>query len=291
MATQQKDKRILDTICIELTAYCPLRCVHCSALASPERMTFVPIEAIELWFSELKELNTTYLSGGEPFAHPDFLDIVQIAARFSTEVVAYTSGTRMVDGKLLPLSVESLRASREAGIDRVDVSLYASMAGLHEAITSTPGSFSATLETARRARAEGLRLGVHFVPIDSAAMEVEKVRQVAYRLGAERFHVLALANQGRAKSRNLSIGPPSHFLSLLRQLSTRQGPDVILSSALRSALDQEDLTPRDQLTPAFIDSRGFVYPGEGHRSRCKRSKLSLLEGNSLLTTLSELNYV
>ena len=74
---------ILDTLCIELTARCPLRCVHCSANAAPERNDFLPYKALASTLPDLGSLSETYLSGGEPFEHPNLLRIIQTARRIS----------------------------------------------------------------------------------------------------------------------------------------------------------------------------------------------------------------
>jgi MoaA/NifB/PqqE/SkfB family radical SAM enzyme len=280
---------LIDTLCIELTARCPLRCVHCSANAAPGRFESLPARLLVEQLGLLGGLREIYLSGGEPFEHPELEQVVQAAARVAPVVVAYTSGTAWREGGIEPLSEQSLRAAREAGLTRADFSVYAAESGAHDAVTLSPGSFEATRESLRRARAVGLGVGVHFVSMRGNAHELERVAQLAREEGAERLHVLGLRAQGRASQRAGELEPSPDFLPLLAGVAAREAArmPVVISRSLRHALGQLQPTERDAHRTAFIDVEGFVYPGEGCRTPAYRTAGSLLRGQRLDELLAQ----
>lgn len=265
----------IHTLCIELTARCALRCTHCSANAAPERNEMLDAQTLVRRLDEVGTLEEVYLSGGEPFEHAELAAIVGASRRVARTVVVYSSGVRMGphgDEALPP----SLIRSVAAGISRVDLSLYADHADAHDAVTQTPGSFVRTLETARRLGEQGVAFGVHHVPVASTS-DVVAVAGLAAELGAVRFHVLAVAAQGR--TRRLDLDEPStKLLHDLRTLQAGSWPfELVVSTGLRRALGQVDPTPRDLLRTAFLDVRGFLHPGEGQRLISLRGRSSLAQ--------------
>lgn len=265
----------IHTLCIELTARCALRCIHCSANAAPERNEMLDARTLVQRLGEVGTLEEIYLSGGEPFEHAEIAAIVEASRRTARTVVAYSSGVWMGPhgDEALPRAV--IR-STAAGVSRVDLSLYAADPDTHDAVTQTPGSFERTLETARRFGEEGIAFGVHHVPVASSG-DVVDVAGLATDLGAVRFHVLAVAAQGRA--RRVAVAEPSaKLLNDLRRLQSRSWPfELVMSAGLRRALGQVEPTPRDMLRTAFLDVRGFLYPGEGERLVSLRGRSSLAQ--------------
>lgn len=147
----------LHTLCVEVTARCPLRCMHCSANAAPERTEMLDARIFEQRLTELGCLSELYLSGGEPFEHSALEALVRAARTVARTVVVYTSGVRMRPAGNESLPAESLRAVVQAGVSRLDVSLYAARAEDHDAVTQIPGSFDHARETLRLLRVSPFR--------------------------------------------------------------------------------------------------------------------------------------
>ena len=104
----------------ELTHRCPLRCVYCSnpiELKSRDREL-----STEDWlrvFGEAAALGMmqAHLTGGEPLARPDILELVAGAQRTGLYTNLITSG--------MPLPDERLAALVEAGLDHIQLSFQA----------------------------------------------------------------------------------------------------------------------------------------------------------------------
>lgn len=266
-----------DTICIELTNGCPLRCVHCSASASPFGVDRLPIGVLVQKLQQLPRLREIYLSGGEPFTHPDFHALLDRSFSLAETVVVYSSGVDHTPVGTTPLSFAELVRAHAAGLSRIDLSLYGASAESHEVVTKTPGSFEATLETARRAWLTNIAVGVHFVPIGKAAAEVRDVFAIAESIHASRFHVLALVPQGRGALRARDHVPSEKFWHDVAALHSTTRCEVVLSSAIRRAIGQSNVTPRDRMLAAHVDCQGYVYPAEGSRSPDRRSRRTIFE--------------
>src|SRR5262245_49078929 len=192
----------LDTLCIEIISRCPLRCVHCSANASPERTERLSRLAFGDVLRELGRIEELYLSGGEPFEHPDLATFISAARSVTKRVIVYSSGIRLDDAGYRALSLDEIQRAADAGMARVDLSLYAATPVRHDEVTTLPGSFELTLQTAGRLRREGVPFGVHFVPIGDNGSELGAVADLTIRLGASRLHVLAPTAQGRGRFLN-----------------------------------------------------------------------------------------
>jgi MoaA/NifB/PqqE/SkfB family radical SAM enzyme len=254
--------RPIETLCVEVTNRCPLRCAHCSAEASPQRGDFFPVEVFAELLGKLDALREVYVSGGEPFEHPEVEQFVRLSSRHATNTVVYSSGTQLVNRGVSPLPAERLARTAMAGLSRIDFSLYSVRADEHDAITRTSGSFTALMETVQTARSLGLPFGIHFVPLVRGGRDVRAVASMARELSAARFHVLAIAPQGRATAMTTTLD--KEFLEEIGTLYTEPGLSVVLSSAIRGALDV-GRTPRDSWASAFVDVHGSVHRSEGQR--------------------------
>lgn len=264
----------LDTLCVEITSRCPLRCLHCSVAAGPERREFLSVSALKDFLSELPRLTEIYLSGGEPFEHPDLLKFVSLGKAEAATVVIYSSGTRRDGGVTLPISTDDLAATACAGVDRIDVSLYGASARDHDEVTQTSGSFVATLTTLRRLRLLGIPFGIHYVPVADGGSNFLPVLNMARTLGASRFHVLAVASQGRG--RTLRASPQPRFYEEVRQLwNDDSNLTFVVSSKTRREAGILDLSHRDSFRVAMLDSSGFLYPNEASRQIEFRSRRAL----------------
>ena len=111
----------------ELTHRCPLHCVYCSnARELQRRDTELRTEAWSRIFQEAAQLGVlqTDLTGGEPLARPDIVDLIRAARTAGLYVSLITSG--------MPLDEARLRCLIEAGLDHLQLSFQ----GAHEEIAN-----------------------------------------------------------------------------------------------------------------------------------------------------------
>lgn len=79
-------------ITIELTNFCPHRCSYCSSSTTDDRAgaTYISV-ALARSLVEGKGYDRINLSGGEPLAHPQFYNILEMCKANAKDVVVYTN--------------------------------------------------------------------------------------------------------------------------------------------------------------------------------------------------------
>jgi MoaA/NifB/PqqE/SkfB family radical SAM enzyme len=139
------------TAYLELTYRCNWRCVFCY---NPRHGDLRPLSLAD-WtavLDDLRELGTLgiVLTGGEPLAHPEFLEIARAARARGFAVRLFTNGSLVTEAM----------ADALAGLDLVGVemSLHGATPATHDRTTGRVGSFAAMLEGLERLRARGVSL-------------------------------------------------------------------------------------------------------------------------------------
>lgn len=81
-----------EEITFELTDYCPNDCKYCSSDCEMERKkaVFLSIKTVQNYLFG-KKFKHIILSGGEPLAHHNFWNILQLCKQHSDDVVIYTN--------------------------------------------------------------------------------------------------------------------------------------------------------------------------------------------------------
>jgi MoaA/NifB/PqqE/SkfB family radical SAM enzyme len=260
------------TLCVELTLRCPLHCNHCSANAGPKRSERLSLSAFGSILANAPPLREIYLSGGEPFEHPELAQIVEMAKARADSVIIYSSGARLLENGLAPIENHELAKIAVRGLDRLDVSIYSVIPREHDTVTEVAGSFKLLMKTIANARSLGIAFGVHYVPLVDGGSRVRSVATLARELGACRFHALALQPLGRAGRKLEEFH--SGFLQEVSSIPSSGTFGVLRSSDIRHALGEQGVTERDLLDAAFFDVQGSARLSEGNRALVPLHRLS-----------------
>lgn len=159
---------------LDVTYRCDLDCVHC--YLTDRQRDELTLEEYEALFDELRALGTLFLlvSGGEIFHRPDGLDILKAAAKRRFELRIITHGGH-IDAEL----AAELAA---IGVRVVAMSIYATDAETHDAITKVPGSWQRTVDAARNLRAVGVPVMFKCVLMDGNRGVVDAMQKLAHDL-------------------------------------------------------------------------------------------------------------
>ncbi len=81
-----------DELTIEITNYCPNHCKYCSSNSSDDfdNALFFDIGSIKDLLSN-NQYEHLIISGGEPLAHPDFYQILELCKLHSKDVIVYSN--------------------------------------------------------------------------------------------------------------------------------------------------------------------------------------------------------
>jgi len=125
----------------EVTAKCNERCIHCYIPHADKTNNIDFAFAISL-LDQLKEMGTLSItfSGGEPFLHPQFYEILEYARKNDFIINVLTNGTIIDESKIERL--------KKLNIAKIQFSIYSMNPEVHDQITKVPGSFKKTYANA-----------------------------------------------------------------------------------------------------------------------------------------------
>lgn len=197
---------MLSEISIEILQRCPNRCIYCSSHSNPQATHLIPFEIIKNVIDEAKSLGckTVCLSGGEPFLHPQILDIISYIAKQQLTCYVYTSGIYMKDEVYSSLPNEYIEAIRGM-VDKVIFNVEADSSTLYDQIMGTDvGGFDMMKKSIIDCVSSGLVVETHVVPMQVNFKHLKSVFEMCYQLGVSKVSILRLVLQGRALE-NLSL--------------------------------------------------------------------------------------
>jgi radical SAM protein len=196
------DPRSIDTddrpfvLIWEVTQACDLACDHCRADAKParhpEELTTAEGKRLLDQAREFGEGQLVVLSGGDPLARPDLLELIEYGTEIGLRMTLTPSGT----SSLTPSVVEDLA---DAGVRRMALSLDGASAESHDEFRGESGSFEQTIEAAEAAREAGLPLQINTTVCASTAGELPALRDRVSDLGAVLWSVFFLVPVGRGR--------------------------------------------------------------------------------------------
>ncbi len=162
---------------LELTHRCNLSCRHCYQF-SP-RGEEMETERWEALLDEVASLGCLFVSftGGEPMLRADLPRLLRAAAEREYVITLQTNGT-LVDAGIA-------RMLGEFPTLRVDVSLYGSTAGTHDALTGVEGSFAAALRGVELLLGEEVPLLLKVTIGSFNLEEAESIASLADSLGVK----------------------------------------------------------------------------------------------------------
>ncbi|WP_135466276.1 pyrroloquinoline quinone biosynthesis protein PqqE [Crenalkalicoccus roseus] len=186
----------------ELTHRCPLRCPYCSnpvALTRPARELDTATWARV--FREAAALGClqVHLSGGEPTARRDIVEIVRAAAEAGLYTNLITAGVTLDAAKVAALV--------GAGLDHVQLSVQDAEGAPADRIAGAAGAHARKREAARLVRAAGLPLTLNAVVHRQNLDRLPALIALAVELGAARLEVAHVQYYGWALANREALLP------------------------------------------------------------------------------------
>jgi PqqA peptide cyclase len=186
----------------ELTHRCPLGCPYCSnPIALESRADEIDTATWARVFGEAADLGVlqVHLSGGEPTARRDIVEITAAAHRASLYTNLITSAVGLTEKKVTALA--------EAGLDHVQISIQDADAVSADRIAGYEGAYARKRALAREVVGLGVMLTVnaviHRANIDRIAAMVEQ----AVALGASRVEIAHVQYYGWALANRAKLMP------------------------------------------------------------------------------------
>ena len=189
-------------ILLELTHRCPLRCPYCSnPLELDKRSREMDTATVLRVLGEAAGLGIlhVHLSGGEPTARNDIVEITKRCAEVGLYSNLITSGIGRATAVLPELAA--------VGLDHVQLSLQGVDAAAADKVAGLRGSHDAKLRFAEEIARQGLALTVNAVIHRGNIEQVEGFIELAVKLGARRLEIAHTQYYGWAYENRAALMP------------------------------------------------------------------------------------
>jgi heme b synthase len=201
----------------ETTRRCNLNCAHCRAAA-----TMGPYEG-ELSTAEGKALLAdvatlgqvvVILTGGEPLLREDIFELAAYGSSLGHRMVMAVNGTL--------LTPAIARQLKDAGIQRLSISIDGASAAGHDKLRQVPGAFEGALQGIQILKEAGLPFQINTTVIAANRAELPAIYELAQKLGAAAHHVFVLVPTGRGEEIKDQLLSAQEYEETLRWLLARQ---------------------------------------------------------------------
>ncbi|MEW6143189.1 MAG: radical SAM protein [Chloroflexota bacterium] len=207
----------LQVVAWELTRSCNLLCAHCRGSADSSRYDgeLSTEECFRLIDGIVQVAKPVLiLTGGEPLARPDLLEIAKYAAARGLIVVLGTNGTL--------LTPEIATSLRDVPIFRVGISLDFPSAELQDAFRGQKGAFDAAMAGILNVRQAGIDVQINSTITKRNVAFLDKLLSVALGMGAVAFHPFMLVPTGRGKGLETDELSPEEYERTLNWIYDKQ---------------------------------------------------------------------
>jgi MoaA/NifB/PqqE/SkfB family radical SAM enzyme len=240
----------------EVTRACGYRCLHCRADAHPHALPG------ELTGDEARHMldrlgagfggSTLILTGGDPLLRDDLVDLAAHARDAGLRVAITPSATPRV-------TPERLAALRDAGVERLAISIDGATPEAHDGMRGIRGSHARSLRILSDARALGMPVQVNSTITRHTVAGMEDLAALVTSVGAVMWSVFFLVAVGRGRRTDMldAAGHEDAF-GRLADLAPTLPYRVKVTEAppYRRVLAQRGVTT---LPPPVLGGRGFMF--------------------------------
>ncbi len=183
----------LREIYLYLTGGCNLNCRHCwiSPVYENETERWLPWADLLPIFEEARELGlgAVKITGGEPFLHPEILDVLGSVKEMGLRVRVETNGTLV--GEKEARVIREVKAAVAISLDGTD-------AEMHDRLRGVKGAFEQALEGARCLKAEDIPFQVIMSLHRGNREQIFQMPEFVAGLGARSFKINPITGMTRS---------------------------------------------------------------------------------------------
>lgn len=257
---------MLNEISIEIIRKCPNNCLHCSSTSNKFCDEIIDYEKFKSVVDDAKKLGarTICLSGGEPFLHPNIVELTSYVKQKGLNCYIYTSGIALDGGmEHSPLS-KNLLKDIAGKVTKLIFNIEASNELTYNKIMGTVGCFELMKESVQEAVNMHIISEAHFVPMKININEIKSTIRLCEKLGISKISFLRLVLHGRALSNKetimLSNIELKFLIKELQILRNESDINIRLGTPLSNIYEQYECEAATGKVNIKYD--GYVYPCE-----------------------------
>ncbi|MEO3862096.1 radical SAM protein [Acrocarpospora sp. B8E8] len=266
---------------IQISERCNLHCAHCFVSSVKEGRDISYTDLVEKVIPRLRRarVERITLTGGEPFVHPDIMEICRHIAALGIPVGICTNATRTSDEQIAELAA--------MGNVHVNVSLDGFRPQSHGKFRGDVASFDLTVATVRKFAEAGLLQGLLSTPnVLTDVEEFTVLCEFAVEVGAAYVLMNPLSSMGRGVKSQGRMAAADGKMRAIRETTEQfreRGVDLV---HIRFPNDDRPLAGCDagKLVYVFADGATAVCPYLVFAARTPQSRYSdddFLVGNIL----------
>jgi radical SAM protein with 4Fe4S-binding SPASM domain len=242
---------------IQVTERCNLHCAHCFVSSGNwgEHMRFEDIVERVLPRLCRARVERLTLTGGEPFVHPDIMEICRAVADLGLPLGICTNATQTTDAQIAQL--------RELGNVHVNVSFDGFRPQSHGRFRGSQASFATTVATTRKFADAGLLQGLLSTPNTlTEVAEFAALCEFAVDVGAEYVLMNPLSSFGRGVHSRGRLAADADTMRAIRAVTGRFRDRGLDLTHIRFPNDDKPLGGCDigKLIYVFVDGQVAVCP-------------------------------
>lgn len=252
----------------------------------------MPLELIQQVVRDAAELGakTICLSGGEPFLHPQIVDIVECIAELGVKCVIYTSGIYF-DGITYQSIPDALLERIKDGVDKLIINYEASDAETYDTIMGTHvGGYALMRHTIGNAIKEGIIVETHVVPMKINYQQIPAIIMQCEELEVSRISFLRMVEHGRVLENKEIIILTDGEINQTKEMIRSVVEDKAV--AIRFGIPFSDCTHRKSCMTGTsklnIRYDGLVYPCEAFKNDLPSGFVKNKPDSIYLKTLKEI---
>lgn len=202
----------------EVTRSCNLSCVHCRAASmdKPYQGEFTTDEAFSL-LDDIAKVGKPIiiLTGGEPLLRDDVFEIARYGTTRGFRMTLATNGTLITDDVAQNL--------KEAGIQRVSISIDGATAESHDNFRKVEGAFDGAVRGIEILKKHEIPFQINTTITSVNLGELEGIHRFAISIGAVAHHIFLLVPTGRGKNLANQALPADEYEKALHWFYEQRG--------------------------------------------------------------------
>jgi len=202
---------------IEITGMCNMHCRHCRAVKEPHRhLTLEEVQKILLFINKNKGDNfRVTLSGGEPFLHPQIVEILGMLKKSNIENVLITSNGSCITKEILE-KIEKIGIKKMC----IQISLDSVNKETHDKFRGFEGAYDKALKALKLIKTFiGLMASIRATLTHSTLKEVGEIVDLSRKLGVDRVGIGTVIPVGNGSDGTLTLSKQEkkQFLTTLAE--------------------------------------------------------------------------